>query len=178
MKNFLQGLLIFFSLCLCGLLAYQWVRETHRVKEIQTLNDTIHTKAEQVQSLEVTARRYEGEIQRLDALKNDLNATIKTNKADIAKLAKDLERSETEAQRSAAAIETYKDALEKANASIKQQNENIRIQNEEMKKFAEERNEIVKKFNALAAEHNDLVTKWNKQQEELAASATNAPAKK
>jgi hypothetical protein len=36
----------------------------------------------------------------------------------------------------------------------------------------------VKKFNALAAEHNDLVTKWNKQQEELAAAATNAPAKK
>lgn len=178
MKNFLTGLLIFFSMCLCGLIAFQWVRETHRMKEIQSLNDTIHTKSERIQALEVTTRRYEQEIRRLDDLKNELNATIKTNKAEISQLSKDIERAETEIQRHTNTIATYKDALDKANASIKQQNENIRIQNEEMKKLGDERNEVVQKFNKLAADHNDLVTKWNKQQEELAAAATNAPAKK
>ena len=43
MKNFLQGLLIFFSMCLCGMIAFQWVRETRLRLDVQDLTNKIRT---------------------------------------------------------------------------------------------------------------------------------------
>ncbi len=53
MKNFLQGLLIFVSLCLCALIAFQWVRETRQQKDLQVQADKIHDKMEAIQNLEL-----------------------------------------------------------------------------------------------------------------------------
>jgi chromosome segregation ATPase len=179
MKNFLQNLLIFFALALCGLIAFQWVRETDLRKEIQKLNDTVHDKSQAIIDLESRLRHDEEEIQRLDGLKNELTATVKSNNLDIARLGKDLDKANSENQRKDKQIEVYKEALQTANDNIKKQNEEMKAQNEEMKKLADERNETVKKFNKMAADYNDLAGKWNKQQEEIAAkNATNAPAKK
>jgi hypothetical protein len=47
-----------------------------------------------------------------------------------------------------------------------------------MKKLAEERNQMVVKYNEMATNYNALTTKWNKQQEDLARAATNAPSRK
>jgi septal ring factor EnvC (AmiA/AmiB activator) len=168
MKIFLQNLLIFFALALCALVAFQWVRETHLRKEIQKLNDTIHDKSETIQTLQGTVKRDEAEIQRLDALKNQLTDTVKSNNVEIAELTKKVEKAEIENQKNLKQIEVYKEALQTANANLKKQNEDIAKQNEEVKKLAEERNESVKKFNKMAADFNELATKWNKQQEDLA----------
>lgn len=178
MKAFLQGLLIFFSLCLCVLIAVLWVRETHVRTRLQQLTNTLQDKSENIQNLEGAVRRSEAEIVRLDDLKNNLQAQVETNKLEIKKLTKSLEDSESESAQKQQAIDAYKDALTKANENITRQNDVIKNQNAEMQKLASDRNDIVAKFNKLAADHNDLVTKWNKQQEELAAAATNAPAKK
>src|SRR5213079_3181479 len=96
MKNFLQNLLIFFALCLCGLMIFQWVRETDLRKKVQELTDTVHDKSERIQSLEATVKRYEGEIQRLDTLKNELTATVKSNRLEIAGLTKAVEKLKAE----------------------------------------------------------------------------------
>jgi septal ring factor EnvC (AmiA/AmiB activator) len=179
MKNFLQNLLIFFALCLCGLIAFQWVRETDLRKEIQKLNDTVHDKSQAIIDLEARLRHDEEEIKRLDGLKNELTATVKSNNLEIARLGKDLEKANVENQRKDKQIEVYKEAINTANENIKKQNEEMKAQNEEMKKLAEDRNEVVKKFNQMAGEYKDLVEKWNKQQDEIAArNATNAPPKK
>ncbi len=178
MKNFLQGLLIFFSICLCALIAFQWVRETHLRKDLQGQADKIHDKMETIQNMEQQTRRMEGEIQRLDGLKNELTGTVKTNKVEIEKLNKDLLKVEASFANAEKQAEAYKAALLGANDSIKVQNESIKRQNEELKKLAEERNDLAKKFNKLATDYNDLATKWNKAQEEAAIAATNAPAKK
>ena len=178
MKNFLQNLLIFFSLCLCALMVFQWVRETRLNKKAQALSDTDHDKTEAIQSLQGMVRRDEDEIKRLDALKNQLTATVKSNQLDIAKLSKDLDKAEAANEKSLKQIEIYKEALQTANEGIKKQNEDIKKQNEEMKTLAEERNEMVRKFNSMATNYNDLATKWNKQQETLGKPATNAPARK
>jgi len=160
------------------MMVFQWVRETHMQKDIQDLNNTIHDKLEAIQNLQASVKRDEGEIQRLDGLKNQLTQTIKSNDVQISTLTKDLEKQTTEFDRAQRQIEAYKGALESANDSIKKQNDDIKRQNEEMAKLAEERNEVVKKFNKMAADYNDLANKWNKQQEELAKAATNTPAKK
>jgi len=178
MKNFLQGLLIFFSLCLCALIAFQWVRETHLRKDLQAQADKIHDKMESIQNFEVQTRRLETEIQRLDGLKTELTATVKTNRVEIEKLNKDLLKLEGSVAVAEKQSEAYKNALQVANDNITTQNDAIKRQNEEMKKLADERNDLAKKFNKLATDYNELATKWNKVQEEMAAQATNAPAKK
>jgi chromosome segregation ATPase len=178
MKAFLQNLLIFFALCLCGLISYQWVRETELRKQVQTLTDTVHDKMENLQGLQVSIKHDEAEIVRLDALKTSLMQTVKSNDARLMVLSRAVEKATNEVERAEKQTEAYKEALETANASIQKQNDDIKTQNEEMAKLAADRNEVVKKFNKMAADYNDLAAQWNKQQEELAKAATNAPAKK
>ena len=167
MKNFLQNLLIFFSLCLCAVIAYQGVRDTKLYKQIQKLSDTVHDKSEIIQNQERKLKLDEAEIQRLDALKNDLNNTIKSNQLQIVNLTRDLEKANNEIEKDQKQIEVYKEAIQKAN-------DNILKQNEEIKKA----NEVVKKFNKLAADFKELADKWNQHMAEHEKASTNAPPKK
>jgi chromosome segregation ATPase len=173
MKNFLVGLLISLSLCLCGLIWFQWVREAHSRQEVESLKNGISGKLVEVQSLQSGVRRAEEEIKRLDSLKNELTATGQSNRQEIARLTGDLQHANADVERQLKQISLFKEALDRANESIKKQNEDVKRQNEEMKKLAEERNEIVTKFNKTVAEFNDLAGKWNALQEQLAS--TNAP---
>jgi DNA repair exonuclease SbcCD ATPase subunit len=178
MKNFLQNLLIFFSLALCALIAFQWVRETHLRKEVQDLTNTVSDKTTAILNLQATIRRDEAEIQRLDGLRNQLTATVKSNQVEIARLTKEFEKAQAESEKNLKQGEAYKEALQTANTNIKKQNEEISKQNEEMKALDEGHKEAVLKFNKMAADFNDLVNKWNKQQQELAKAATNSPPAK
>jgi chromosome segregation ATPase len=176
MKNFLQNLLIFLALCLCGLIALQWHRETLLRQEAQARTDTIHDKAEAIQGLQGTLRQTEEEVKRLDALKKELTETVRSNRTEIASLRKDLDKANTELDRGLKQTEAFKTALQQANENIKKQNEDIRKQNEDMKNLAAERNESVAKYNKVVEEFNDLAKKWNDQQQSL--SKTNPPASK
>ncbi len=169
MKNFLQNLLIFFALCLCGLVAVQWHRETKLQQQIQRLSDAARDKVEATQSIQSALNRAEEEVKRLDALKNGLNELVKSNQVRIARLQSDLERADTETGKNLKQIDAYKSALEQANA-------NIRKQNEDLKRLAAERNEAATKFNKLVEDYNALAQKWS----ELNApnTATNSPPKK
>lgn len=181
MRLFLQNLLIFFAIALCGLISFQWVRETDLRRTVQKQTDTIQDKLELVQNLQSAVKRDEAEIQRLDGLKTQLTQQVKSNALEIAGLYRELEKGTNELERTRASLEGFKDALTKANDNIRRQNEDIKKQNEEMAKLAEERNEVVKKFNKAATDYNDLAAKWNNQQEELAkanAAMTNAAAGK
>jgi chromosome segregation ATPase len=175
MKDILQNLLILLALCLCALIAFQWHREAKLRQEVQKLTDTVQDKLEGIQNLEGTLKRSEDEVKRLDGLKVELTATVKSNRTQIAQLAKDLAKSDAEIERGLKKIEDFKAALQQANESIKKQNEDIKKQNEEVKKLAEERNDSVTKYNKVVSEFNDLAKKWNDLQQQL---STNAPAKK
>lgn len=178
MKAFLQNLLIFFALSLCALISYQWVHETDLNKQVQGQADTIHDKMENIQNLQITLKHDEGEIVRLDGIKNSLTQTLKSNDVQISTLVRAGEKATNELDRAQKQIDVYKDAITTANDNIKKQNDTIKAQNDEMAKLADDRNEVVKKFNKIAADYNDLAAKWNKQQEDLAKAATNAPPKK
>ncbi len=178
MKNFLQNLLIFFSFCLCALIAFQWVRETSLRKELQQKADVIHDKAEAIQNLHSTVKQDHNEIERLDGIKNDLTATVKSNRLEMSKMTKDLEKTDAEREKNARQAEAYKEALTAANESITRQNEEVKKQNEDMKKLADDRNEVVKKLNQLIVQYNDLASNWNSAQELMQRMATNAAAAK
>ncbi len=178
MKNFLQNLLIFFALALCGLVAFQWVRETDLRKRVQTLTNVLHDKSEAILNLESTVRQNKDEIQRLDGQRKQLNQTVKSNDVQIAHLSLDLEKATNDYQKIERQMVVYKDAYQRTSENLTNANQTIIEQNERMKKLAADGNDVVKKFNKLNADYSSLVDKWNKQQEDLARQATNAPAKK
>ena len=181
MKRFLPNLLIFFSLALCALSAFQWVREAHLRADIVKLNDTIFRKALEIQNLEGLLKTTKAEVTRLDTLKTRLTETVKTNREEIVQLKRELEKSESEIERHLRQIDVYKEAIDTANASIKKQNEDIRKQNEEMKKLAADRNESVVKYNKLVEQYHDLVKQFSKYQEDVAkaiAQQTNKTGEK
>ncbi len=175
MKSFLQFLLIFFSMCLCALIAVQWVRETDLRTNVQTLTDEGQNKSEYITNLVSRIDKNEKEILRLDGDKNRLTGQVKTNEEQIASLKLNLEKTTFEKERFEKLSDDYRKVVEKANENIKVQNDAIKKQNEDLQKLMEDRNTVVTKFNALAKEYKDLVEKWNKQQEDLAKAATNAP---
>jgi chromosome segregation ATPase len=179
MKNVLLNLLIFFALGLCGMIAFQWTRETDLRKDVQKLTDIIHDKSEAIQNLTGQIKRDEAEIQRLDSANKLLNQTVRSNDVQILSLQHDLAKVTSEAEKNEKQAEAYKDAFQKANDNVLRQNEEIKRANEDIKKVVEDRSAVVLQLKEMAAKYKDLAEQWNKQQEELRlAAATNAPPKK
>ncbi len=177
MKNFLQNLLIFFALCLCGLIAFQWVRETDLNARLQKEADVIHDLNQANTNMSADLRRARGDIAQLSALRDELSGMLKSNEVQIATLSEQVRTNTLEIQRDQQQIDVYKDALQKANDNVIKQNEAIQTQNEQMRKLAEERNAIVEGFNAVGGKFNELGQEWNRMQEALSKiGPTNNPA--
>src|SRR6185369_934609 len=112
MKAFLQNLLIFFALSLCALISFQWVRETDLRKQVQALTDTVHDKLENIQTLQASVKHAEGEIVRLDGIKNMLTSTVKSNDLQITALVRAVDKATNDVERAERQIDVYKGALE------------------------------------------------------------------
>src|SRR5512140_2416806 len=118
MKLFLQNLLIVFALALCGLISFQWVRETDLRRTVQKQTDTLQDKLEAIQGLQASVARDDKEIQRLDGLKNQLTQQVKSNAVELAGLYKALEKGTNELERARDQLTEYKTALTSANENI------------------------------------------------------------
>ena len=181
MKKFLPNLLIFFSVCLCVLIAVQWVREARLRQSIEHLNQTVYDRDQSIQGLQGSVKKDEAEINRLDARNVELKEVGKSNSVEIAELKKTLRKTESEHETAKQQIEQYKLAVEKQNESIKKQNEDIVEQNRLLKQLGEERNDFVKKFNESVLKYNELVTNYNglvKQVEKMQAAPEPSKEKK
>jgi chromosome segregation ATPase len=187
MKKFLSNLLIVFSLGLCAMAAFQWVREAKLRDQIQSLTTTVEDKDTAIAALETTLKNTKAEVVRLEGIRTDLTETIKTNRQEIVTLSRKSDRLENELDVQKRQSDVYKEALDQANENIKRQNEDIKRQNEDLKKLVEERNESIMKFNKLAGDYNTLVKDFNKLQEDYvkvveaanaAVSAANAQQQK
>jgi len=176
-KTPLANLVLVLALALCGLCAFQWVRESRLRTEVVSLQETNQVQAQSLVSAETLARRYESEIARLDSRVKELKQIEQTNSVTIASLKISLKHSEEEAELLRKQVANYKEAVDrqnesitKQNAIITQQNVSIKEQNENLKRLAEERNELVGTLNARTKEFNDVVAKYNdlvKQVEQL-----------
>jgi len=142
------------------------------------LTNVVQDKSQAILNLEANARLNREEIQRLDGQRKQLTETVKSNDLQIASLSRDLEKATNDLQKTEKQMLVYKDAYQRTSENLTNANLTILEQNERMKKLAQEGNDVVKKFNELNVKYSELVDKWNKQQEELAKQATNAPAKK
>jgi len=177
MQKFLSNLLIFVSLSLCALCAFQWVRESRLRGEIADLHRTVYLHLSAIQNLEVQLKQAKEDITRLENLRAELSAIIKTNKQEIQSLTKYSEKLEKEIETQKAQIAVYKDAVDKANENIKRQNEDIKKQNEDLKQLVADRNGTVEKYNKVVEQYNDLVKQYEQLQAE-AVKAAKPPEKK
>jgi chromosome segregation ATPase len=173
MRNFLQNLLIFLALCLCGLLVWEWVKEAHLTRKLELFATELHNKTQTIQDLTGMVKRTEDEVKRLEGIKDLLNATIKTNQQEILGLRKDLDKVTGENERNLKQIEVYKEAMAKANENLTLANQNIQTLNEDRNKIVAQLNEMGAKYKKAVEDFNGLATKWNKLQEDL--TKTNAP---
>jgi len=167
MKNFLQNLLIFLALCLCGLIAFQWVRETALRQQRQKLTDTLHEKLEAIQKLEADVRLYKAEIQRLDATNNLLNAEVQSNRLEISTLTNNLQKVTAETENNQKQIVIYKDALKQANDNIEFEKEQLRKQGEELQRLAASHNLLVSNLSLTSKTISELANKWSAMNDSL-----------
>src|SRR5437867_3958457 len=122
MKNPLQSLLIFLSLCLCALIAVQWHRETRLRLEVQKLTDTIHDKMENIQNLQAALKRTEEDVMHLTRKRDELTDLVKSNRLDIDRLTKEVEKTQQESDKNLRQSEAYKGAYDQANENVKTAN--------------------------------------------------------
>ncbi len=149
MKNFLQNLLMFFALCLCGLISYQWVRETDSRKKIQELRNGLHDKSEAILNLEANSRRDRDEIQRLDAERKRLDQLVKSNIAQITWLSRNLDKATNDLNNAEQNVLRYKDVFLRTSNNLALANERIAEQNTNMVKMANDAKEVVQKYKDL-----------------------------
>jgi chromosome segregation ATPase len=161
MKAFLQNLLIFCSLCLCGLIAFQWIRETKMHQALQKDEDVIHDKSERIQNLEQTVKRIEDDNRRLDALQKQLTEIVKSNNVEIAQLNKDLKTLKVENDKNLKQAEAYKEAYKIATNNVGKANEQIETLNAEVRKLMLQQNGLVAKLNGMVTNLNPLTTMIN-----------------
>jgi chromosome segregation ATPase len=155
------GILITLAVALCALCVFQWWDAARLRKLVEDERKVKRDVDIQLAEKDQANKRYSDEIARLEALRKDLDESVKTNKAEVSHLKADLKRNELELGRATNSVNVYKDALDKANEAIRQQNESVKQQNDAIKKIAEERAELATKYNKLAEDYNKVVTDFN-----------------
>lgn len=173
MKDFLQNLLVLLAVCLCALVAFQWVKEVRLKRRIEELGGAAQSRAEAIRTLETKLANHAGEIQRLEALRSGADGILKSNSLELSSMAAALGKARAELGGARQEIAGLRKAVGLANTNILTQNETIRRQNERLLQLAEERNRALSNYHILAGEFGVLAEKWNRQQESLGAAGTN-----
>jgi chromosome segregation ATPase len=176
MKNFLQNLLIFLALALCGLCAWQWYIQTRLHVEGEGLQQKVFSQASAIQGYTNLIKNMDAEIAGLSTRINELKQAAATNELAALEQKREILRLRSAGEAMSNEITQYKDVVDKLEAKLKEASEGIVKQNESIKRVAAERDEAIQKYNdsikernALAEKYNSLVDRVNKLQ--AAASA-------
>lgn len=171
-------LLVVLALGLCGLCAFQWVRETRLRQRVEALEGEKVQVAEEKAAAEAQGQRFQQEIQRIESERAALFRTVETNNARVVALKAEATAAKQDVDRLAKQVAALQEALDRVNSNTERANEQIARLNTDLRRLADERNKAVERFNELAARrdeelkrYNELVTQWNAQQEALKKAA-------
>lgn len=155
------GILIFLSICLCGLVAFQWVVQSRLREMVETEKAEGNKLRGERQDLENKSRRYSDEIANITELKAKLEEERKVTLVSLRQTTNDLIRLRMEFGYATNVLSQVSNALVQANTNLMIQNRNIADLAAQTKKAMEDRNEIAVKFNEKAKQYGDLVTNYN-----------------
>jgi chromosome segregation ATPase len=159
--TFLTNLLVVFSLALCGLCTFQWLRETESRKVQQQLHDVIFRQSVDIQNHTNQIHRMDHRIAELTDDVARLNGTVKSNEASILDLNRKRASLEATNDFLGRQVEAYTNAVASLQERLKQAYDDIRKQNDSIKEAVEQRNEFVTKLNTAIQERNDVVKQYN-----------------
>lgn len=176
MKRLLNTLLILVAVGLCVVCVVQWVREDRLRTHITDLVKRLEAENALRIDAERKAAEYAKEIERLTALRAEVEAKLLVVTDELNAMSTDsvargitlahfvVQHLEMEAKLTAyeSAVGQSSTALKEHNTAVTAQNETIAKQNELLKKLVTERDSAVEKLNARTREFNDLVEKYNK----------------
>ncbi len=180
MNKLILNLSVLLSFALCGLCLVQWKRETNLTHDKSKLTEDVYTNKVVIQQLEITLKRTQDEVARLDGIRTKLEQTVETNTARIKALSNELADTIQDRDEKRNQVEQYKAALDQANENIKTQNASIVKQNELLKTVAEQRDQQIEEYKKLLEKYNQVVGEYNKLVEEVkkANEAIEAAAQK
>lgn len=181
MKAFLQTLLVFLCFALCGLIAFQWLRETRLRAELQPLREAANHRSEEARELRERLHILQADLQRLEKENRNLTDTLESNRLELATARRLHQQATHELQTQLQAVETLRAAVEQANLSIQEQNRSLREQRDKLKALAADRDQVVKQYNEIVRQYNDLVEQhtavFRPPAQPAVAPSTPAPAK-
>lgn len=155
------GILIFLSICLCGLSVFQWVVQARLRNMVeQEKIESNKLKAER-QDLENKSRRYSEEIAHITEMRTKLEEERKTNLITLSKTTRELSRLQLDYAYATNALSQTSNALVRANTNILVQNKHIEDMAAATRKAMEDRNEIANRFNERMRQYGELVTNYN-----------------
>ncbi len=163
MKNHLQTLLIFLALCLCGLTAYQWLREARVRQDITAVTQVNYDQSLAIQNYTNTINRQDLQIAQIDKRLTEARDVIASNSMTIISLIQ-------ATNHLGMALEAYSNGVVMLQAQVKQARESIKQANETIKAAVGERDEWVKRANEAVKDRNETVKQYNdlvKQVEEM-----------
>jgi hypothetical protein len=170
------SLLIALALGLCGLVAYQWYRDADLRKQLTERGKQMQAMNEQKHEIEVTGKRVEEELKRVEQLKERLTEQDKTNKVELSRTKRDLAEANLKLERATKQGDAYKVAYEKMATDIKAQNESMKKLNEAYLNVVNVQKDTVEKYKKLATDCEELNARYNKlfEQAEKLQQALNA----
>jgi uncharacterized protein (DUF3084 family) len=170
------SLLIALALGLCGLVAFQWYRDADLRKQLAERGKEMQAMNEQKHEIEVTGKRVEEELKRVEQLKERLTEQDKTNKVELSRTKRDLAEANLKLERATKQGDAYKVAYEKMATDIKAQNESMKKLNEAYLNVVNVQKDTVEKYKKLATDCEELNARYNKlfEQAEKLQQAVNA----
>ncbi|MSU35785.1 MAG: hypothetical protein EXS36_11905 [Pedosphaera sp.] len=163
-------LLIALAIAMCCLVVWQWIREVAVHEKNGSLVRTIEFLGSMTNDYARTLESLRSDSSRVDEIRTGLELQIRTNRAEVRRLEKELNTVTLLANRSSRDAQAYKQSLDTANQAIKEQNAAVAKQNEnleQLKKIASDRNDLGKKYNTLHVEYETLLKERNGFVEQL-----------
>ncbi len=173
-------LLIALAAGLCGLVVWQWIRDSDSHETNLSLVRTIERLGSVTNAYALTIENMRIDSSRVEEIRKGLEFQIKTNRAEVRRLRQELGTAVLVAERSGREIPAYKLALERANQAIRDQNVAVARQNESLealRRIALDRNDLAKKYNTLGKEYESLIQERNGFVEQLNKLAQTASGK-
>lgn len=176
MKRFLQILLMFICLGLCGICIIQWQREHVLRTRIDELTQLLVQENKKRVEFEEKAARFEQEIARITTLRNQTEAALLDATENVQQLTADqssrgfsiaiLSSAYLQARTEAAALRDLAgqgaSAIQQRNEVVAGQNAAIAKANTQLQQLAKDRDEAIRQLNLRTQEFNELVEKYNK----------------
>lgn len=176
MKRLLIILLVLISLGLCAVSVEQWRREARLRGAIDDLIKKLQVENAAKVEAQRKVREYEHEIERINALRAEVEAKLVEVTREFNTLNQDniargitiavymieLNRMQSGYDAARVALGQGADVIKDRNTAVTGQNTAIEQQNAMLKKVADERDSAIQKLNTRTQEFNELVEKYNK----------------